>query len=176
MFLSHTGNNNRKVMATLEWSYRLIRWILGVVFIYTGSTKLMDPSVFGVLIEAYGIVPESLVPLLAVTLPLLEMTAGIGLVFDIKGGLAMITGLLVLFIAVIGYGIHIGLDVDCGCFGPEDPEAKSFHGLKTAIYRDLLMLTGTCFAFGWRKFQGICPRPFIYYLNLYRVIKKENTA
>ena len=163
MFLSHTWNN-RKVKTALEWSYRFIRWTLGAVFIYTGSTKLMDPSVFGVLIEAYGIVPESLVPFLAVTLPLLEVTAGIGLVFDIEGSLAMITGLLVLFIAVLGYGIHMGLDVDCGCFGPEDPEAQSFHGLRTAFYRDLIMLTGTCVAFGWRKFRGIRPKT-IYLLS-----------
>ena len=162
--------------ATLEWSYRLIRWTLGTVFIYTGSTKLADPSVFGMLIEAYGIVPESLIPLLAFTLPLLEVAAGFGLVFDIKGSLSTITGLLILFIAVLYYGIHIGLDIDCGCFGPEDPEARSFQGLRAAFYRDLIMLAATCFAFGWRKFQGICPKPFIYYLNMHKVIKKENTA
>ncbi len=151
--------------AILEWGYRLICWTLGAVFIYTGSVKLMNPSVFGVVIEAYGIVPEILIPLVAVTLPLLELTAGIGLVFDIKGSLAIITGLLVLFLAVLGYAIHIGLDVDCGCFGPEDPEAKAFHGLRTAFFRDLIMLASACFVFGWRKFKGIVPKPFSDYFK-----------
>ena len=41
-----------------------------------------------------------------------------------------------LFMAILGYGISMGLDVDCGCFGPEDPESKAFHGLRAALYRD----------------------------------------
>jgi hypothetical protein len=73
---------------------------------------------------------------------LLEVIAGIGLLFDIRGSLALITGLLVLFMVVLGYGIWMGLDVDCGCFGPEDPEAEAFHGLRLSLFRDLVMMAG----------------------------------
>ncbi|MGD9327255.1 MAG: DoxX family protein, partial [Desulfobacterales bacterium] len=75
----------------------MTRWILGAVFIYAGSTKLMELRTFGVLIEAYGIVPEILLMPVSIGLPLLEVIAGIGLLFDIRGSLAMITCLLVLF-------------------------------------------------------------------------------
>ena len=139
------------------WIYKLTRWILGAVFIYAGSTKLMEPRTFSVLIEAYGIVPESLLLPVTICLPLLEVIAGIGLLFDIRGSLALITGLLGLFMALLGYGIWMGLDVDCGCFGPEDPEAEAFHGLRLSLFRDLIMMAGAIFIYGYRRYRAIRP-------------------
>ena len=136
-------------MKTLDWLYRLCRWTLGGIFIYASGTKLLEPEIFAVLIEAYGIVPEGLLLPVAIGLPLLEVIAGIGILFDIRGSLALITGLLVLFMTVLGYGIWMGLDVDCGCFGPEDPEAEAFHGLRLSLFRDLVMMVGVFFIFGW---------------------------
>ncbi|HUV78598.1 MAG TPA: MauE/DoxX family redox-associated membrane protein [Desulfobacterales bacterium] len=69
----------------------------------------------------------------------------------------MIGGLLVLFIAILGYGIWMGIDVDCGCFGPEDPESEAFHGLKASLYRDLVMLAGIVFMYVWRRYRAIKP-------------------
>ncbi len=135
---------------------------------------MFTPTVFAVLIDAYGIVPDIMLMPVAVFLPTLEVAAGIGILFDIKGSLTIILGLVVLFLLILGYGIHMGLDVDCGCFGPEDPEVKAFHGLRTAFNRDLIMLAGICFTFGWRKFRGISPKTFTYYFSIYRVVKKEN--
>ena len=39
---------------------------------------------------------------MAIALPALEVAAGIGLLFDIKGSLAVIAGLLGMFIAMLG--------------------------------------------------------------------------
>jgi hypothetical protein len=147
----------RGKMILFDWTYKVLRWGLGAIFIYAGSAKLLAPEVFAVLIEAYGIVPESLLLPFAVALPVLEVAAGIGLLFDIDGSLAVITGLLVLFVAILGYGIRMGLDIDCGCFGPEDPESMAFHGLRTTFYRDLLMLAGAAFLYGWRRYRAIRP-------------------
>jgi hypothetical protein len=41
---------------------------LGAVFIDAGSIKLLAPKTFAVLIEAYGIVPESLLLPVSITL------------------------------------------------------------------------------------------------------------
>ena len=101
----------------MDWLYRFCRWTLGTIFIYAGGTKLLEPEIFSVLIDAYGTIPEGLLIPVAIGLPLLEVIAGMGLLFDIRGSLALITGLLVLFMMVLGYGIWMGLDVDCGCFG-----------------------------------------------------------
>jgi uncharacterized membrane protein YphA (DoxX/SURF4 family) len=152
-------------MTTMEWLYRLCRWTLGGIFIYAGSTKLLEPEIFAVLIEAYGIVPERLLMPVATGLPLLEVIAGIGLLFDIRGSLSLTTGLLVLFMVVLGYGIAMGLDVDCGCFGPEDPEAEAFHGLRLSLYRDLAMMAGVFFIYGWRRYRAIRPTGVMVIVN-----------
>ncbi|MGD8993172.1 MAG: MauE/DoxX family redox-associated membrane protein, partial [Desulfobacterales bacterium] len=126
----------------MDWTYKITRWVLSAIFIYAGGTKLLEPEIFAVLIEAYGIVPKGFIMPVAIGLPLLEVTAGIGLLFDIRGSLALIAGLLLVFVVVLGYGIGMGLDVDCGCFGPEDPEAEAFHGLGLSVFKDLVMMVG----------------------------------
>ncbi len=153
-------------MNALDWLYKLCRWGLGIVFIYAGCVKLLEPGSFAVLIEAYGIVPQVLLMPVAVVLPALEVAGGIGLLCEIEGSLAAITGLLLLFIAILGYGIRMGLDVDCGCFGPDDPEAKAFHGLRSSLYRDLAMLAGVAFIYGWRRYRAIQP------VKITQIIKK----
>ncbi len=140
-----------------DWTYKISRWGLGIIFIYTGSLKLMQPINFAVLIEAYGIIPESFLIPAAMLLPALEAAAGLGLLFDIEGSLSVIAGLLVLFVTILTYGIWMGLDVDCGCFGPEDPEAEAFHGLKLSLYRDLIMFAGVIFLYVWRWHRAIEP-------------------
>ena len=141
----------------LDEIYRRCRWMLSVIFIYAGGTKLLEPETFAVLIEAYGIVPVGLLMPVAIGLPLLEVIAGIGLLFDVRGSLALITGLLVLFMVVLGYGIWMGLDADCGCFASEDPEAEAFHGLRLSLFRDLVMTAGVFFIYGWRRYRTIRP-------------------
>ena len=140
-----------------NWIYKLARWTLGAVFIYTGSIKLLMPKSFAVLIEAYGIVPQGLTMSVAIVLPALEVAAGIGLVFDIEKSLGVIAGLLILFLSLLIYGIWMELDIDCGCFGPEDPETEAFHGLRRSLYRDLAMLAGVVFTYGWRRHLAIKP-------------------
>lgn len=144
-------------MENMIWIYNACRWILGVIFIYAGATKLMAPEIFAVLIHAYGIVPETLLLPVAIGLPLLEVVAGIGLVFDIRGSVSLVGGLLVMFMVILGYAIWLGLDVDCGCFGPDDPEAEAFHGLRTALIRDLVMMAGVVFIITCRRYGSIRP-------------------
>jgi hypothetical protein len=86
----------------------------------------------------------------AVGLPLLEVVAAVGLMADIRGALAVVAALLVIFMAILGYGIRMGLDVDCGCFGPEDIEARAYHGLRVALIRDAAMLAGVIYLYWCR--------------------------
>jgi len=157
-----------------DLSYKLCRWALGAVFIYAGSIKLMAPRAFAVLIDAYGILPVGLLMPVAITLPALEVVAGIGLIFDIKGSLSIIAGLMVTFISILAYGVGMGLDIDCGCFGPEDPEAEAFHGLRGALYRNLVMLTGVIFMFSWRRYHDIKPIKISTFIKTIR--KKRRTG
>lgn len=158
----------------LTWLYRLLRFLLGIVFIYSGTTKLMAPEVFAVLIEAYGILPDPLLMPVAVMLPAAEVLAGAGLIVDLRGSLAAITAMLLLFVLILGYGISMGLDVDCGCFGPEDPEARAFHGLRPALYRDFGMLACVCFLYLWRRLQRIEPLRMAHVFNKWIKRKTED--
>lgn len=132
------------------WLYRLVRWSLAGLFIWAGGMKLADPSAFAVIIRDFGLVPGWSVMPIAIALPVVEIIAAIGLIFDLRGSLAVITVLLGLFIAILCYGILLGLDIDCGCFGPEDPESRAYGGLRTSLYRNLVMAAGVFFLYWWR--------------------------
>ena len=127
----------RNVLAS-PWLYRIVRIGLAALFIYAGATKLLDPKAFARIVSAYGIVPEAVLPVVAVGLPLLETVAGIGLLLDIRGSLAVISGLLGLFIFILGFGILKDLNVDCGCFGTE--ELAQQGSLRQALHRDLALI------------------------------------
>lgn len=126
-----------------------VRWVLAGIFVYSGSVKLVDPSRFAEIIAGFGLLPDALVYPIAVLLPVVELIAGIGLIFALRGSLQAITVMLVVFIAVLLYGIHLGLDIDCGCFGPEDPE-QAYKGLKAALARDAVMMAAVLFIY-WSR-------------------------
>jgi hypothetical protein len=118
--------------------YRIIRMALAALFIYGGVIKLSAPKAFAATISSYDLVPEVLLPLFAVGLPLIETIAGLALFLDRRWGLHLITGLLVLFVFVLGYGILGDLNVDCGCFGVEELDKRV--ALREAFYRDLVLI------------------------------------
>jgi rhodanese-related sulfurtransferase/uncharacterized membrane protein YphA (DoxX/SURF4 family) len=151
-----------------ETAYRLTRWSLGIIFFYAGGTKLIDPQAFAVLIDSYGIVPDPFLMPTAIGLPLLEVVAAVGLMADVRGSLTAIASLLVIFMAILGYGIWMGLDVDCGCFGPEDPESRAYHGLRSALYRDFAMLAGVLYLYAWRGYRRKSPHKLTEIISSFR--------
>jgi len=134
----------KRVVTSRRLSF-VIRFALGFVFIYAGITKLTDPKAFARIISLYDIVPESLLPIIAVGLPAVEFLAGLGLIFNIRGSLSAIFVLLMMFITVLGYGILNDLNIDCGCFSQE--EINQQNSLKAAFYRDLILTGGAFFLF-----------------------------
>lgn len=137
--------------------YLAVRIALAAVFVYAGVGKLADPHGFATVIAGYGLTPTWANLPLAVLLPVLEVVAGIGLVLDIKGSLGLIVAQLLVFVGVLAYGIHLGLDVDCGCYGPNDPEGEAYHGLKDALLRDLVMLAACGYVVWRRKVARVAP-------------------
>ena len=65
----------------LTWLYHFLRLALACIFIYAGVIKLLDPRAFAHAIAQYDLVPEGLLPLVAVGLPALELLAGLGLIW-----------------------------------------------------------------------------------------------
>jgi hypothetical protein len=74
--------------------------------------------------------------------------AGLGFIFNIRGSLQVITGMLFLFLFVLGYAMINGLNVDCGCFSVGEPGPE---GLRNAFIRDILMMAGAGFVHAARQ-------------------------
>jgi uncharacterized membrane protein YphA (DoxX/SURF4 family) len=96
----------------------LLRLLLGLVFIYASLGKIADPPAFARIVyqwQTLGPVPSNL---LAVTLPWIELLAGLLLVAGVwkRDAAAVVAVLLVVFLgAAIGV-LARGVDVDnCGC-------------------------------------------------------------
>ena len=135
-----------------KWTYRVARWAYAGIFLNAGVNKLMDPQSFAVVIGAFGLVPETWIMPISIGLPIVEIIAALGLLLDLRGSLSAITGLLVLFLAIVGYGVWLGLDIDCGCFGPEDPEGDAYASLRPTLYRNILLILGISYLY-WRRLR-----------------------
>lgn len=137
----------RQVLGS-RWLYLFVRIALALLFIYAGSLKLIDPKAFARAISHWGLVPEPLLPVVAIGLPALEVIAGLALFFDLRVGLYAVSGLLLFFVCVLAYGVLNDMNIDCGCFGPDELAEKK--GLAHAFYRDLVFLGAVAFLFWWR--------------------------
>lgn len=131
---------------------RLVGIGLGIIFLYAGLMKLSDPKAFARIISQYDLIPDLLLPVAAIGLPVLELLAGIGVILAVRGSLSLMFSLLALFVSVLWYGILRNLNVDCGCFSLE--ELKGQAGLWQAFYRDLGMMGGVILLYGSRWFQS----------------------
>ena len=131
-----------RVRTAIDLFALLIRWGLGLAFIYAGASKALDVSGFASVISDYGLLPELLLMPAALFLIAIEVVAGVGLILKYTWALHITAALLLLFVAILTYGLWLGLDVDCGCFGPEDPEGAHHSGAESAIFRDIVMLLG----------------------------------
>ena len=93
---------------------------LAALWIAAGLHKLADLAAFARSLEAYDIAPRALLPLLARSLPILELALAAGLLIAPTRPAAGLAGALLL----MGYGAAIALnlrrgrrDLDCGCMG-----------------------------------------------------------
>ncbi len=139
--------------------YRVLRVLLGGGFVYSGLSKSLDLEYFAGIINAFGLLPPSIVYPVGVAIVLGELALGLGLILDRKGCLSGILAMLLGFMAVAGYAIYMGYDIDCGCFGPGDPEAEAFSQLRTVMVRDGVMVIGIAYLYFWRYRTGRHPLP-----------------
>ncbi len=116
----------------------LLRLFLGGFYIAAGAVKIPDPGKFAEAVWNYRILPHALVNLAAITLPWIEVVAGILLVVGVwrKASVWLINAMTVLFIAAIASAVVRGLNIECGCFGTVGGRDV---GLK-AILEDLVLL------------------------------------
>ena len=107
--------------ATWGWRY-LFRLALGLIFLFAALAKIDDPGLFAKEIHNFRMVPVAVENLMALSLPWIEILAGLALVLNIgpRSGTVVVTGLLVVFVVAIVAALARNLDIECGCFGTAD--------------------------------------------------------
>jgi len=104
-------------LSTLAW--RILAIIIGGLFVYAGALKVWDPARFAGDIQNYHVLPWVVNLPLAFYLPWLEIFCGLALIFRrlYSGALALLFGLLLVFIGASIAAKARGIDISCGCFG-----------------------------------------------------------
>ncbi|PYL52735.1 MAG: DoxX family protein [Verrucomicrobia bacterium] len=99
--------------------WRIVDLVVGGIFIYAGVLKMLDPVQFANDIDNYKTLPWFISVRLAFYLPWLEIFCGLAVIFRFlyRGGLSILTLLILIFIGATVAAKLRGLDITCGCFG-----------------------------------------------------------
>ncbi len=120
----------------------LVRLFVGGTFIYASFYKIIDPAAFAKSIWFYHLVPGSLINLMALFLPWLELICGMAIIIGIsyRGAVILANLMTVVFIAALASAIVRGINIDCGCFKAAQATSNSAW---QAIWFDLALLACT---------------------------------
>ena len=131
--------NNQLKPKISTWVHWIIRFVLGLTFIWASWHKMMNPGEFAKIIYGYGVFPEISINAIAIVLPYIEFISGICLISGIlpKSALFIINALLTAFILLIGFNLARGHTFNCGCFSISEAGNASAWSL---LIRDLLLL------------------------------------
>lgn len=118
----------------------ITRIYIGFVFISACYHKIISPQSFALDIAVYQILPLSLINLMAIILPWIELGSGITIIlgFKTKASAFLICGMMVMFIIALIIALSKGLDISCGCFASSGIESDPIS-YKT-VFRDLIWL------------------------------------
>lgn len=119
------------------WLAVPLRIYLGGVFIAACLYKIQVPSEFALSVATYQILPLSLINLMAITLPWIELFVGISLCLGYKSRAAsfLCASMLVMFMIAISSALYFDLRLSCGCFASsEATEEMSSHTLLRDLF------------------------------------------
>ena len=125
----------------------IISILVGALFIYAGAVKISDPAEFARDIDNYKMLPWQVSVWLALYLPWLEVFCGLALITRLlyRGGVFIVTGLMIVFVIASVVAKARGLDVSCGCFG----HASRYLNFWWHLVLDFLVLGGLLFL--WKR-------------------------
>jgi len=122
----------------VRYLWRILDLIVGGIFIYAGVIKALEPVQFANDIDNYKTLPWFISVRLAFYLPWLEIVCGLTLIFRFlyRGGLSILTALILIFVGATIAAKARGLDITCGCFG----HASKNWNFTSHLLLDLLIL------------------------------------
>ncbi|MCK5097381.1 MAG: DoxX family membrane protein [Desulfobacteraceae bacterium] len=116
------------------------RCILGIVFICASIPKILNPSDFAIILYGYSIFPLSLINIIAILFPFIELICGLSLILGLyyRPSLIIINSIISFFIIIISFNLLRGHEFNCGCFAVGDPSHVSAAG--QLLVRNILLL------------------------------------
>ena len=114
------------------------RILLGFVLLLAGYLKAKSPAQAQMAVRAYKLLPITIANLFGLSLPWLEIGAGVLLIVGIAVRYASVFGgaLMFLFVLAISQAWARGLSIDCGCFGGGGQVAAGHTKYLQEILRD----------------------------------------
>ncbi|MCU1245053.1 MAG: mauE [Acidobacteria bacterium] len=127
------------------WLTIRVQLALGIFFVAASLPKIVDPPSFAHMIHNYRIVPGSLVNLMALAMPWIELLCGLALILGIwrVAARSLIGALLVTFIIAISINLLRSNAIDCGCFDVTSAgksREERLADMWLVVFRDLGML------------------------------------
>ena len=122
----------------------LVRYLIGVVFLWACYSKILDPSNFSREISNYHAVPFGFENTVAIILPWLELFIGLGLIAGIyiRANVFISGFLLILFNLLVFQAMVRGFNIECGC-GLKEGQMVGYGKL----FENFLLLAGCIFVF-----------------------------
>lgn len=101
---------------------RTCQVLIGVAFLVAALSKIGDIPAFARQVHNFRVIPQGPENLVAMTLPWIELVAGLVLLGGAHRRSAAIVcfALLAVFTAGVAQAMVRGLDFECGCFGTAD--------------------------------------------------------
>jgi len=139
----------KKFSALQPWATLAARILLGVVLLLAGYLKAKSPAQAQMAVRAYKLLPISIANIFGISLPWLEIGAGILLILGIAVRYAALFGglLMLLFVGAISQAWARGLSIDCGCFGGGGQVAAGHTKYLQEILRDLGLTLSAVFLY-----------------------------
>ena len=131
-------NKLRQTVENNSWIELVMRWILGLTFIYASFHKIISPEDFARIVYGYDLFPEMFINLIAIVIPFLELITGAALIigFYPRSAAIIINALLLAFITVLAINLARGHEFDCGCFSAEQKGFASSPNV--TLVRDII--------------------------------------
>ncbi len=95
-----------------------VRILLGMLMVFSGWFKVLDPEGFASLIVKYDLIPALWAPWPALVLPIVECMIGLFLILGIRIRAASLLAafMMLFFTGAIAINLARGNTFDCGCF------------------------------------------------------------
>jgi len=139
-----------------SWVELILRWMLGVVFVYASIHKIAEPAKFAKVMYGYYLFPDFSINLIAIILPFLELYSGLFLLLGIYPRSAAIVTLAMLFGFSVAISINLirGHEFDCGCFsfGETSHKTATIH----LLIRDVFYFICSVYTIVFKGKRNLC--------------------